>query len=247
MFAKLNDDMKRVATIYGDGSFFARNFDTYDAEVEELGKLNEAEARAQLQRYALRCHVNEKEKEQLHRRNRELNDALEILRVHILRTQTNVLDQARRVAKQATDGLNELLQSSSKEITKLNQKNALSLAQSSSLQNQLKQTTAQLEAKKEKNALSLAQSSTLQNQLKQTTAQLEAKKEALKEANKNLDMLRFERDSLQNHSDQRDQKLEQLESRIHDLSEDLKLKEEAVIKAKAEVMWSVPSVVMWLT
>ncbi|VDM80025.1 unnamed protein product [Strongylus vulgaris] len=73
MFAKLNEDMKRVAAIYGDGSFFARNFETYDAEVEELGKLNEADARAQLQRYALRCHVSEKEKEQLHKRNRELN------------------------------------------------------------------------------------------------------------------------------------------------------------------------------
>lgn len=36
-------------------------------------KLSEVEARAQLQRYALRCHVNEKEKEQLHKRNRELN------------------------------------------------------------------------------------------------------------------------------------------------------------------------------
>lgn len=37
MFAKLSADMDRVAAIYGDGSFFARNFETYDAEVQELG------------------------------------------------------------------------------------------------------------------------------------------------------------------------------------------------------------------
>ncbi|KAL6743983.1 hypothetical protein Aduo_016963 [Ancylostoma duodenale] len=180
MFAKLQEDMDRIAAIYGNGAFFARNFETYDAEVQELGKLSEVEARAQLQRYALRCHVNEREKEQLHKRNRELSDALEVLRIHIIRSQSNVLDQARRVAKQATDGLSELQQSSSKEIMKW----------------------------KQKHALSLAQSNTLQNQLQQTASQLEAKKEELKEANKNLDMLRFERDSLQNHSDQRDQRLE---------------------------------------
>ncbi|EYC34809.1 hypothetical protein Y032_1401g3863, partial [Ancylostoma ceylanicum] len=180
MFAKLKEDMDRIAAIYGNGTFFARNFETYDAEVHELGKLSEVEARAQLQRYALRCHVSEREKEQLHKRNRELSDALEVLRIHILRSQSNVLDQARRVAKQATDGLIEVQQSSSKEIMKW----------------------------KQKHALSLAQSNTLQNQLQQTTAQLETKREELKEANKNLDMLRFERDSLQNHSDQRDQRLE---------------------------------------
>ncbi|KHJ98967.1 hypothetical protein OESDEN_01024 [Oesophagostomum dentatum] len=73
MFAKLDKDLSRAAKIYGDGSFFARNFETYDAEVEELGKLNGAEARAQLQHYALRCHVSEKEKEQLYKRNRELS------------------------------------------------------------------------------------------------------------------------------------------------------------------------------
>ncbi|KIH50286.1 hypothetical protein ANCDUO_19636, partial [Ancylostoma duodenale] len=86
---------------------------------------------------------------------------------------------ARRVAKQATDGLSELQQSSSKEIMKW--------------------------------------------------------KQELKEANKNLDMLRFERDSLQNHSDQRDQRLEQMEARLHDFATDLKAKEDALIAAKAEV------------
>ncbi|KAK6757508.1 hypothetical protein RB195_015371 [Necator americanus] len=207
MFTKLTEDMERAAAVYGDGSFFARNFETYDAEVQELGKLSEKEARAQLQRYALRCHVNEREKDQLHKRNRELSDAVEVLRIHIMRTQVNVLDQARRIAKQATDGLSDLQQTSSKEITKL----------------------------KQKHALSLAQSNTLQNQLKQTSAQLEAKKEELKEANKHLDMLRFERDSLQNHSDQLDQKLEQNDARVHDLQSRLDAKEDALAVARAEI------------
>ncbi|ETN78954.1 hypothetical protein NECAME_00327, partial [Necator americanus] len=207
MFTKLTEDMERAAAVYGDGSFFARNFETYDAEVQELGKLSEKEARAQLQRYALRCHVNEREKDQLHKRNRELSDAVEVLRIHIMRTQVNVLDQARRIAKQATDGLSDLQQTSSKEIMKL----------------------------KQKHALSLAQSNTLQNQLKQTSAQLEAKKEELKEANKHLDMLRFERDSLQNHSDQLDQKLEQNDARVHDLQSRLDAKEDALAVARAEI------------
>ncbi|KHJ79229.1 hypothetical protein OESDEN_21130, partial [Oesophagostomum dentatum] len=170
-------------------------------------KLNGAEARAQLQRYALRCHVSEKEKEQLYKRNRELSDALEILKTFVMHTQSNIFEKVRRVAKQATDGLNELQQSSSKEIKMLNQKHALSLAQSN----------------------------TLQNQLKQATKQLEEKKEELREANKNLDMLRFERDSLQNQHDQRDSQLEQVESRIHDLVTELKLKEDALVEAKAKI------------
>ncbi|KJH40873.1 hypothetical protein DICVIV_13169 [Dictyocaulus viviparus] len=229
MFSKLSENMDRICAIYGDGSLFSRSSLPFDAELDELSilcnapfvqKLSETDARDQLERYALRCHISEREKEQLHKRNRELNDAVEILRtqvvrgqcdivnndaVEILRTQVvrgqcDIVNNARVLAKQATDALRALEQTSTAEITKL----------------------------KQKHALSLAQSSTLQNQLKHTAANLEAKKEELKEINKNYDMLRFERDSLRNHTDYLEQELEQVKNRVHDLVEELKMKEDAL-------------------
>ncbi|KAK6052664.1 hypothetical protein COOONC_09830, partial [Cooperia oncophora] len=190
IFSKLALDMQKICNIYGDGNFFAQPSLSFEAELNELN----------LERYALRCHVSEREKEQLHRRNHELNSVVEILRTQVVRGQHNIVEQMRVITKQAIDALRELEQTSSAEIVKL----------------------------KQKQALSLAQSNTFQNQLKHTTAQLEAKKEEVKEANKQLDMLRFERDSLRNHTDQLEQQLDQAESGLHDLMADLRKKDETL-------------------
>uniref|UniRef100_A0A0K0D166 Uncharacterized protein n=1 Tax=Angiostrongylus cantonensis TaxID=6313 RepID=A0A0K0D166_ANGCA len=129
MFSKLAQDMGRVCAIYGDGSLFSQSSLTFEAELNELNKLSETDARDQLERYALRCHISEREKEQLHKRNRELH--------------------VRVLSKQTVDALRALEQTSAVDITKWRQKHALSLAQSNTLQNQLKHTTVQLEAKRE--------------------------------------------------------------------------------------------------
>ncbi|KAJ1367490.1 hypothetical protein KIN20_028416 [Parelaphostrongylus tenuis] len=200
MFSKLSQDMGRVCAIYGDGSLLSQSSLTFEAELNELNKLCEADARDQLERYALRCHINEREKEQLHRRNRELHNAVEILRTQVVRSQVNIVDKVRMLSKQTVDALRALEQTSTAEITKW----------------------------KQKLALLTAQSNTLQNQLKQTTMQLEAKNEELKEVNKHFDMLRFERDTLRNHNDHLEQQLEQTKSRVRDLMDELKTKEEAL-------------------
>ncbi|KAK6014100.1 Myb-like DNA-binding domain protein [Ostertagia ostertagi] len=173
MFSKLSEDMDKVRSIYGDGNFFVQSSISFEAELNELNKLCEADARDQLERYALRCHVSEREKEQLHRRNHELNSVVEILRTQVIRGQNKIVEQMRDLTKQAINALRDLEQTSSAEIQKWKQKHALSLAQSNTFQNQLKHTTAQLEAKKEINS-KVAEIRELTEKLKKVESAAEA-------------------------------------------------------------------------
>ncbi|WKY08946.1 hypothetical protein Q1695_001821 [Nippostrongylus brasiliensis] len=206
MMGKLSQDMERVSQMCGNNAFFMRPASSLETELSELDKLSAADARILLQQYAIRCSANEREKENLHKRNHELNETVEILRTQVMHTQVNVVDQMKMVVKQALDALRSVEQSSTIDVTKWKQKHALSLAQSSTIQNQLKHTTSQLESEVEKG----------------------------KDLSKQLDMLRFERDSLSSLKEKLERQLDDSGVKCHGLSAKVKKMEETLKAMQTE-------------
>ncbi|VDL82542.1 unnamed protein product [Nippostrongylus brasiliensis] len=178
MMGKLSQDMERVSQMCGNNAFFMRPASSLETELSELDKLSAADARILLQQYAIRCSANEREKENLHKRNHELNETVEILRTQVMHTQINIVDQMKMVVKQALDALRSVEQSSTIDVTKWKQKG--------------------------------------------------------KDLSKQLDMLRFERDSLSSLKEKLERQLDDSGVKCHGLSAKVKKMEETLKAMQTE-------------